>query len=612
MKKAFRKFKKILKEEGLIGFPMRIPLRWMTTLAFTFITIAVVALTLLSIHETREVLVDMHDTKESSLNNIMSTTKLQMHVLEAQNQLALAATTGDEKVEENAQEVVDLFYEDIGAMLSDYGDMEMNDNIQAALNRLQDVATEFNTLVELADALGEARDSGNPGKVSEAIAKFNEKGHDLIASLKRVVTFQKDEMDRRFAAVDSGMSDMELNLWSMIAAVVIIGLVTQLLFTTVIGRRIHRLLSVMDDWSYRLMGPRIQPIMCNDEIGKLSHEINRLGDNMEAFMMEITSSLDAMSSGDLDRRIDTRGLSLEMKRTGDAVNASLNSVANFTRQAQETQKALSEFEVQIKDVVEEMDTVSQRIERQASVLSDSAENSKSRAVDSAEGAQVAAGNVATVAAATEELTASISLEGEHIIEAGKIVSRAIEQADSTRVTVGELGKATRQIGDVVELISEIAEQTNLLALNASIEAARAGEAGRGFAVVAGEVKDLANQTAQATDQISRQIKKLQAESDQSTKAIHAISDTIAEVGEITGQITSEADQQQEATREIAVSIASANDSVVQVTENMEEVTGAAEETGQAAQEMLDAAKHLEETTQSLSSFVNEFLQKLGK
>ncbi|RMH51585.1 MAG: hypothetical protein D6682_04150 [Zetaproteobacteria bacterium] len=608
--KLMRKCRKILREEGLIGFPLRIPLRRMTAIAFTFITLVIVGLTLLSIHEAKEVTVEMHEAKESSIGDIMATTRLQMHVLEAQNQLALAATTGDEKIGDDADTVVEKFYDDIGEMLNRYGDMEMNDNIQAALGRLQDVATEFNNLVELADAVGEAREAGDAKALSEAIARLNEKGHDLVGSLSRVVKFQKDEMDRRFTGVDAGIGDMLHNLWGMIVAVILVGLITQITFNTVIGRRISRLLAVMDEWAHRLMAPRVQPIMCNDEIGQLSHRINRLGDNMEAFMMEITSSLEAMSRGDLDRRVDTRGLSLEMKRTGDAVNANLNSVADFTRKAQETQKALADFEERIKGVVEEMAQVSGAIERQAGHLAESAENSKNRAASSTEGAQVAANNVGTVAAAAEELTASIALEGEHIVEAGKIVNRAIEQANATRATVGELGKATKEIGDVVELISEIAEQTNLLALNASIEAARAGEAGRGFAVVAGEVKDLANQTAQATDQISRQIKRLQAESDQSTEAIHAIADTIAEVVNITGQITSEADQQQEATQEIAASIANANDSVVQVTENMADVTRAAEETGEASQEMLTAAKRLEETTTKLNDFVYDFLQKL--
>jgi len=607
-----KKIKTIFKEEGLIGFPMRLPLRWMTTLAFTSITLVVAALTLVSIHESREVMVDMHAAKESSMKNIMDITQLQMHVLEANNQLALSAVTGDEHIANNADEMVDKFYEDIGNLLSLYGDSEMNDSIQAALDRLQSVATEFNELIDLSSEVETARGAGDSQNFSSTIAKLNEKGNDLVVSLSRVVAFQKEDMDQRFLAVDASLGNMEYNLWGMIIAVIVIGIFTQLIFTTVIGRRIKRLMLVMDEWAYQLMGPRIQPIMCNDEIGKLSHELNRLGDNVEAFMMEIVSSLEGMGRGDLDRRIDVRGLSTEMRRTGDAVNASLDSVADFTRQSHEVQAALAEFEVNIKDVAQQMEAVSCQIEQQANHLVESAGNSKERAINSAEGAEVAAQNVSTVAAATEELTASISLEGEHIIEAGKIVTRAISQADSTRATVGELGKATRQIGDVVQLISEIAEQTNLLALNASIEAARAGEAGRGFAVVAGEVKDLANQTAQATEQISRQIKKLQVESDQSTEAIHAIADTIAEVGTITAQITSEADQQGEATQEISVSIQNANDSVIQVTENMSVVTEAAENTGESAQEMLNAAQQLQETTANLNSFVNDFLHKLGR
>ncbi len=607
-----KKFKKILKNEGLIGFALRIPLRWMTTLAFTSISLIITALILLSIHEEREVVVDMHNAKETSVNNIMAVTQLQMHVLEANNLLALAAVTGDQAIADSGSEVVDKFYEDIGNMLSMYGDSEMNDSIQAALDRLQSVATEFNDLVDIASEVESARDTHDSKQLSDAIAKLNDKGHDLITSLARVVAFQKEDMDHKFLGVDTSLGEMEYNLWGMIAAVIIIGIITQLVFTTVVGRRISRQMAVMDEWGKGLMGPRVQPIMCNDEIGILSHEINRLGDNMEAFMMEIVSSLQAMSSGDLDRRIDVRGLSLEMKRTGDAINASLNGVADFTRKAQETQNALAEFEEHIQDVAQEMENVSQQIEQQANQLAESANNSKERAVNSAGGAEVAAQNVATVAAATEELTASIAQEGEHIVAAGEIVGRAVSQADSTRATVGELGKATRQIGDVVQLISEIAEQTNLLALNASIEAARAGEAGRGFAVVAGEVKDLANQTAQATDQISRQIKRLQTESDQSTEAIHKIADTISEVGDITAQITSEANQQEEATQEISMSIQNANDSVIQVTENMSVVTEAAESTGQAAQEMLEAAQQLQETTGNLNGFVFDFLHKLGR
>ncbi|MDX8409678.1 MAG: methyl-accepting chemotaxis protein [Mariprofundales bacterium] len=612
MKYMFGRIGTVWRQDGMIGFALRTPLKWMITIAFAFITMVVVLLTGISIHESREVVVEVHEAKDTSISNIMAVTSLQMHVLEAQQLLTTAALTGDEKIATEAEETMDKFYDDIGEMLSLYGDYEMNPRIQAALDRLQSVATDFAALSELGDAVAEARSGDDSKQLQAAISSVSEKGHDLVHSLARVVKFQKEDMDVRFDVVDDSLGEMEYNLWGMIGGVLLIGILTQLIFTMVIRRRINRQLEVMDEWAYRLMTPRVYPVMCEDEIGTLSHEINRLGDNMEAFMMEVVSSLDAMGHGDLDRRVDVRGLSDEMKRTGDAVNSSLNAVAIFTRRAKDTQEALGEFQEHIGLVVDRMREVAMQVEGQANHVSESAENSKSRAASSSGGATVAAQNVATVAAAAEELTASIAEEGRHIIQAQEIVGRAVSQADSTRETVGSLGKATREIGDVVSLISEIAEQTNLLALNASIEAARAGEAGRGFAVVAGEVKDLANQTAQATERISRQIKRLQVESDQSTESIHIIADTIGEVGKITDQITGEADQQQEATTEIAASIQHANDSVVQVAEDMGEVTAAAEDTGIASQAMLDAAGTLQETTNELDTLVQEFLHKLGR
>ncbi|MDQ6950163.1 MAG: methyl-accepting chemotaxis protein [Mariprofundales bacterium] len=612
MKHLFTRMGTIWRQEGLIGYLLRTPLKWMITIAFTFITVVVVALTGLAIHESRDVVVEVHDAKDTSMTNIMAVTSLQMHVLEAQQLLTTSALTGDPEIAKSAEVVMDKFYDDIGEMLSLYGDYDMNPRIQAALDRLQAVAADFADLSDLGDVVATAREGGDAKQMQAAINALRDKGHDLVNSLARVVKFQNADMDVRFAGVDREMGAMAHKLWGMIAAVVLIGIFTQLIFTMVIRRRINRQLEVMDEWAYRLMGPRVYPVMCEDEIGHLSHEINRLGDNMEAFMMEVVSSLDAMGSGDLDRRVDVRGLSDEMRRTGDAVNGSLNSVAAFTRRAHDTQDALSEFQEQIGLVVGRMRDVAGQVEGQANHVSESAEHSKSRAASSSSGAEVAAQNVATVAAAAEELTASITEEGRHIIAAQEIVGRAVEQASTTRETVASLGKATREIGDVVVLISEIAEQTNLLALNASIEAARAGEAGRGFAVVAGEVKDLANQTAQATERISRQIKKLQVESDQSTEAIHMIADTIAEVGKITDQITGEADQQQEATTEIATSIQNANDTVVQVAEDMGEVMTTAEDTGMAAQSMLEAAGSLQEVTNELDGLVQDFLHKLGR
>ena len=156
-----------------------------------------------------------------------------------------------------------------------------------------------------------------------------------------------------------------------------------------------------------------------------------------------------------------------------------------------------------------------------------------------------------MAAATEELTASISNIAQQVTRSAEIANKAAEEARRTNSVVEGLAAGTQKIGEVVTLIQNIASQTNLLALNATIEAARAGEHGRGFAVVASEVKALANQTAKATEEISAQVQDIQTATGEAVSAIQAIGGTIAEIDEISNEIAAAVDQQGAATREIA-------------------------------------------------------------
>ncbi|MBB4285157.1 methyl-accepting chemotaxis protein [Roseospira goensis] len=191
----------------------------------------------------------------------------------------------------------------------------------------------------------------------------------------------------------------------------------------------------------------------------------------------------------------------------------------------------------------------------------------------------AADNVDAVAAASEELSHSIAEIGTQVSNAVDVARRAVEEAETTNERIAGLAQAARQIGEVVDLISDIAKQTNLLALNATIEAARAGEAGKGFAVVANEVKTLANQTAKATENIADQIGGMQAATEAAVEAIAGITGVIGQLNEIATAISAAVEEQTAATGEISANAQRAASSTENASQNITTVSSSSETTG---------------------------------
>lgn len=297
--------------------------------------------------------------------------------------------------------------------------------------------------------------------------------------------------------------------------------------------------------------------------------------------------------------------SLERRRL-EAERKSAEAEAAGKRKA-ELQKFVSEFQSNVGGIIDKVLQSSGQFESAARNLTETARSTAHLSQASAGASTQASEHVRNAAAASEELTSSIAEISRRVQESNGIASNAVKQAAATDERMVELSRAGDRIGDVVKLITSIAEQTNLLALNATIEAARAGDAGRGFAVVAQEVKNLAGQTAKATDEISSHIANMQTATQESVSAIKAIGQTIEHINEIATSIAAAVEEQGAATQEIARSVQAAAGVTTEVAANVGQVADGAKRTGETSDDILASAQALSGESLHLQAEVGRFL-----
>ncbi|HKU06729.1 MAG TPA: HAMP domain-containing methyl-accepting chemotaxis protein [Bradyrhizobium sp.] len=285
-----------------------------------------------------------------------------------------------------------------------------------------------------------------------------------------------------------------------------------------------------------------------------------------------------------------------------------NAVAAARQQAIEGY--VGEFEIVVRQMLEQLGDASGQMRNTSTSLSTVSRQTNARVQVAEKASGDASMSVDSVAAASEELSASINDISQQAAHAAGIASRAVNQTRQTDSTVQGLVNSAGRIGEVVGLINTIAAQTNLLALNATIEAARAGEAGRGFAVVASEVKSLATQTAKATEEISEQIADIQKVAAEAVDAIKGIGGIIGEVNEVATAIAAAVQEQGAATQEITRSTQYAAQGTRHVSENITGVKSDADAAAAAADDVKQASETLETQSQRLGGQVTQFLAKI--
>jgi methyl-accepting chemotaxis protein len=511
--------------------------------------------------------------------------ELRMNVIQVQQWLTdISATRGLDGLNDGfdtAEEQAKAFHENLDKALTLTKELG-KDNLTKVLEEL---GREFTPYYETGKAMAQAYIAEGPAGGNKSMANFDAEASKIQKGLADVLASVEVNVDQilemNHSVVDASKAKNTSSRNIAFVPIIISILVGVAAITGVLGicKNISQMTTTMSELSNGNLEAIVYGQGRRDELGEMSSAVQIFKENAQENVRLSEEQKAAEAQAGADRRA-----------------ALLDMADNLEGRVSGSMKSISK--------------VLENLEQTASQMSAMADqtNSQSQAVSAA--TEEATANVEAVSASGAELSASINEISQQVSQSSQIAQEAVTEAKHTNEMIGSLAEEVRKIESVVKLITDIAEQTNMLALNATIEAARAGDAGKGFAVVASEVKNLAQQTARATEEISSQIGMVQSRTSAAVDAINGIANTINNLNEYSSAIAAAVEEQSAATGEISHNVDEAARGTEEVSKNITGVAQAAGETGRLAHDVAGAANQVKDVSQTLRTSVQEFLDDI--
>lgn len=562
----------------------------LSNLLFTTLLAVALVATLLFVRDQHNQLVSMNETVDFSTNEVtqlvVGTKEIQLHVVQVQQFLTdISATRGKDGLDsgfDEAEEHAKDFVEHAAKVRALAEKLSRSDIVLIVDKAQKDFVPYYEMGKKMAHTfINEGTDGGN-----KLMLDFDKTAQHLTEDVEALVKITDEMQSSTSGKIDGQQDKIEsdanalINLMFWLGGISVVLALGLLWFShKSISLPLRGMVGAMTQIADGNKHAVIPPCSSHDEIGEMSQALRVFQTNL--LRME----------------------ELESQAAADKANAE-------SQRRQLLLEMASGFEQSVGHVVTVVASAATQLHGDAQSLSELSEQTSRQSSTVAAATEQASASVQTVASAAEELASSISEITHQVDESLRISNQAVDQVKHTDATVSTLTEVASHIGDVVKLIQDIAEQTNLLALNATIEAARAGEAGKGFAVVASEVKNLATQTARATEEISQKIVMVQHVSGEAVDAIRTIGTTIDRISEITSVVASSIQQQRAATSEISSNVQQASAGTNEVAGSILNVSRAASDSQTAAKEVLQASGELSHQADILHKEIAAFLSKI--